>query len=180
MLKMHITKWKRNLLQDTIGADRVNQALSEFLKDFSYKGSPYPRSTDLIPYFRKVTPEQYQSMITDLFERVVLYDNRVTDADAIQLNDGTHKVTIAATARKLHVEGLGDEIEETLNDWIEYGVLDSEGDPIAVDRILTDHDQMTVTLIVDREPYSAGIDPLRKLIDKRPSDNVKRVKIIQN
>jgi ABC-2 type transport system permease protein len=31
------------------------------------------------------------------------------------------------------------------------------------------------TIVVDEEPYEAGIDPLRYLMDRMPLDNLKRV-----
>ncbi len=34
-------------LQDYIGEDKVNQAIREFLKQYAFKGPPYPTSLDL-------------------------------------------------------------------------------------------------------------------------------------
>ena len=50
-------------------------------RKFRFKGAPYLRSVDLIDEFRKEakTPEQ-QQLITDLFEKITLYDLKVTDA----------------------------------------------------------------------------------------------------
>ena len=69
------------LLQERLGEDAVDRALSRFLARFRFKGAPYLRSVDLIDEFRKEakTPEQ-QQLITDLFEKITLYDLKVTDA----------------------------------------------------------------------------------------------------
>ena len=69
------------LLQERLGEDAVNRALSRFLARFRFKGAPYLRSTDLIDEFRKEakTAEQ-QQLITDLFEQITLYDLKVTEA----------------------------------------------------------------------------------------------------
>ena len=40
-------------LQDYIGEDKVNAAIREFLKDYAFKGPPYPTSLDLESYFRR-------------------------------------------------------------------------------------------------------------------------------
>ena len=66
------------LLQERLGEDAVNRALARFLAQFRFKGAPYPRSLDLIDEFRKEakTPEQ-QQLITDLFEKITLYDLKV-------------------------------------------------------------------------------------------------------
>ena len=73
------------LLQERLGEDAVNRALARFLAKFRFKGAPYLRSIDLIDEFRKEakTPEQ-QQLITDLFERITLYDLKVTDASTAQ------------------------------------------------------------------------------------------------
>jgi ABC-2 type transport system permease protein len=166
-----------NLLQDYLGEETVNRALSDFLDDYAYAGPPYPRSVDLVPYFRSVCPKEYQYLITDLFERIVLYDNKVENAVAVQLPDGTYDVTIDASVRKLVVEGLGTETEESPDDWIEFGVLNRDDEVVHVERRRVGESRVAVTLRVDEEPLNAGIDPLRKLIDKRPADNTTRVRI---
>ncbi|HEU4498109.1 MAG TPA: M1 family aminopeptidase, partial [Sphingomicrobium sp.] len=69
------------LLQERLGEDAVNRALARFVAKYRFKGAPYLRSIDLIAEFRKEakTPEQ-QQLITDLFERITLYDLKVKDA----------------------------------------------------------------------------------------------------
>lgn len=166
-----------NLLQDYLGEEVVNRALSNFLDDHAYTGPPYPRSVDLVPYFRNVCPQEFQYLITDLFERIVLYDNKVEDVYAIQLPDGRYDVTIDASVRKVVVEGLGTETEETPDDWIDFGVLNRDDEVLHVERRRIGESRVAVTLQVDEEPFLAGIDPLRKLIDKKPADNTRRVRI---
>ncbi|MDQ3080132.1 MAG: aminopeptidase, partial [Pseudomonadota bacterium] len=69
------------LLQERLGEAAVNRALARFVAKYRFKGAPYVRSTDLIAEFRReaTTPEQ-QQLITDLFERITLYDLKLTDA----------------------------------------------------------------------------------------------------
>jgi aminopeptidase N len=61
-------------LQDYIGEDKVNLALKRFIKDwnsidnFATKNR-YATTEDLLKYFREVTPENLQHVITDLFEK---------------------------------------------------------------------------------------------------------------
>jgi ABC-2 type transport system permease protein len=43
-------------LQDYIGEDKVNQGLADYVKEFKFKGPPYPTSLDLERHQRKVTP----------------------------------------------------------------------------------------------------------------------------
>ena len=69
------------LLQERLGEDAVNRALQRFLAEWRFKGPPYPRSIDLINEYRKEakTPEE-QQLITDLFEKITIYDLKVKDA----------------------------------------------------------------------------------------------------
>jgi ABC-2 type transport system permease protein len=54
-------------LQDYIGEDKVNEAIRGFLKEYAFKGPPYPTSLDLEGYFRKVAPPEYQYLFDDMF-----------------------------------------------------------------------------------------------------------------
>jgi aminopeptidase N len=62
-------------LQKHIGEENVNLALRNFLKDWHSFNNPkkpkrYSTTLDLIQYFREVTPDSVQYVITDLFEHV--------------------------------------------------------------------------------------------------------------
>ena len=64
-------------LQETIGAEKVNTALKRFLEDWNTINGKlklainrYPTSQDVLDYFKEVTPDHQQHIITDLFETV--------------------------------------------------------------------------------------------------------------
>ena len=62
-------------LQEQIGEERVNLALKNFIQDWRSFDNPskpkrYATTEDLISYFRDVTPDELQYVITDLFEKV--------------------------------------------------------------------------------------------------------------
>ena len=63
--------------QKVVGEGQVNKALSYFLEDWNTTNrilktntNRYATSEDLIGYFRKVTPDSLQYLVTDLFESV--------------------------------------------------------------------------------------------------------------
>ncbi len=63
--------------QKVIGEELVNKALRHFLEDWNtingklkMKTDRYATSKDLLGYFREVTPQKHQDLITDLFESV--------------------------------------------------------------------------------------------------------------
>jgi ABC-2 type transport system permease protein len=59
-----------------------------------------------------------------------------------------------------------------LKDYIEFGVDDANGNPLARERRLVDRRAQTLTLVVEGRPARAGIDPDNKLIDRKPTDNM--------
>ncbi len=65
-------------LQKAIGEEPINKALRRFLKDWNTTNGKlktttnrYATADDLLGYFREVTPDSLQYLITDLFEKVM-------------------------------------------------------------------------------------------------------------
>jgi hypothetical protein len=158
-------------LQDYIGEDKLNQALRAFRDAHAFKGPPYPNTTELIARIREVTPPELQYMIDDMFEKIVVYDNRATSATMKALPGGRWEVTVAVVAKKLVADALGKETSAPLDDLIDIGAVDQDGNAIAVERKRVTSEQSTFTFVVDKKPAKAGIDPLNKLIDRSPEDN---------
>jgi hypothetical protein len=74
-------------------------------------------------------------------------------------------------AKKRVADELGKESDVALDDLIDIGVIDEKGDAIAVERKRIKAEETSFTMTVDKRPVKAGIDPLNKLIDRRPGDN---------
>ena len=158
-------------LQDYIGEDNLNRAIRAFRDEHAFKGPPYPNSTQLLAHIRAVTPPQYQYVIDDMFENITLYDNRATEAKARALPDGRYEVTMKVVAKKRRADELGKESDVPIADWMDIGVLDADNNPLFLEKKKIDREEMEFTVIVDRKPARAGIDPYNKLIDRRPKDN---------
>jgi hypothetical protein len=94
------------LLQKRLGEDAVNRALRSMLARYKFKGAPYPRSLDLIAAFRA---EAEQMLVTDLFERITLYDLKSHHPD--RRADGKWDVTVPIEARKMYADPKGKETE---------------------------------------------------------------------
>jgi ABC-2 type transport system permease protein len=163
------------LMQDMLGEDVVNRVLRGLLEQYSYQGPPYPTASSLIDGLRAVTPPAKAYLIDDLFESIVLYENRADSATAHRRADGRYDVTIRASAGKMRATDQGEEQPMPLHDFIEFGVDDSDGNPLARERRLVSQDEQQMTLVVDGIPARAGIDPDNKLIDRKPRDNMRAV-----
>jgi ABC-2 type transport system permease protein len=162
-------------LQDAIGEEAVDQALAAFDRKWAFQGPPYATSRDLLAEFRKVTPPDKQYLITDLFETITLFDNRATEASYHAVSDGKYEVELKVTAKKLRADGLGAETEVPLNDWIDIGVFDQDGNVLYLQKQQIQSGDSTIKVVVDKVPAKAGIDPLNKLIDLTAEDNVVEV-----
>jgi ABC-2 type transport system permease protein len=162
-------------LQDYIGEDNVNKGLAEFVKAYAFKGPPYPASLDMIRYLKMYTPTEYQYLYDDLFENITLYDNRTRSASYVALADGTYQVHLDVEAKKVRADGKGEEHTIPIQDWIDIGVLDAKGNYLYLQKQKIEKERTELTVIVPSLPAKAGIDPLNKLIDRNPEDNVVKV-----
>lgn len=75
-------------------------------------------------------------------------------------------------ARKYHADGRGQERAVPLHDLVDIGVLDDDGHFLYLQRQKIEQEKGEFDLTVDKRPAKAGIDPLIKLIDRNPEDNV--------
>jgi ABC-2 type transport system permease protein len=171
------------LLQERLGEDAVDRALSRFDAKWRFKGPPYVRSLDLIDEFRKEakTPEQ-QQLITDLFERITLYDLKVKTASTRKDATGW-TTTLTVGADKFYASGKGVETRAKLAEPIEIGLFTarpglgafSRKDVITMDRRPLRNGDQQIVLHSARKPAFAGVDPYNFYIDRNSDDNVKEV-----
>ena len=169
-------------LKDYVGAPAVNAALAKFIDEYAFKGPPYPTTRQLLATIRDGAPQKYQDVITDLFEKIILYDLKVADSSVRELENGQYEVTIEVEAHKYEADGEGREKEVPFVTWVDIGVLGEEQGDLKVPEMIyikkyeVTQNSRSFTIIVDKEPVSVGIDPLNKLIDRNPSDNILEVK----
>lgn len=169
------------LLQERLGEAAVNRALARFISQWKFKGPPYHRSVDLIAELRKEarTPEQ-QELITDLFERITLYDLRVVSASSKQGRDGLWTTQLTVAARKFEADGKGVEQSRPLSEAIEVGLFTDRpglgafdaGDVVVMERRPIRAGRQLIVLKSKRKPAFAGIDPYNYYVDRNSEDNV--------
>jgi ABC-2 type transport system permease protein len=168
-------------LADYIGEDKVNAALKKFLDEYHYANAtdsqtaPYPDTRQFVAALREQTPPDMQYLITDMFESIVLYDNKALTATATKMPDHKYKVVLEVQARKAKADENGNETPMPLNDYIDIGVFSGEKDhekPLSLKKEKLTQEHQTFEIIVDQKPTRAGIDPYNKLIDRTADDNL--------
>ena len=171
------------LLRDQIGEKAVNRALRRVLAQYAFQSAPYPRSLDLIAALRAEAPADKQALITDLFEKITLYDVKTTGVTATRRADGRWDVAVTVDARKLYADGEGVETAAPLNETFDVGMFTAEpgkgafdeNDVVLLERRPIRSGVQTLRFVTTRRPTFAGVDPYNKWIDRNSDDNVRTV-----
>jgi ABC-2 type transport system permease protein len=179
-------------LADYIGEDKIDTALHNFLMQYRYANatnqvdamrqfaqrhrpsvSRYPHA---IGRLNAQTPAEYRYLVDDGFNRIVLYDNKAVSATSQKTADGKYKVTLDVQAHKVQADGNGAETRMPLADYIDIGVFSGKQGrgEAALHEARKNHRRSTrpFTIMVDKQPTRAGIDPYNKLIDRNADDNM--------
>ena len=171
-------------LREELGEAALNRALKKFLQAKSYQNAPYTTSAELLGFIRAEARPDQQDMITDMFEKISFYDNRVEEAIAKKLADGKYQVTLKLHAAKRYADGKGKETAGKLDDWVDVGIFargksgeERDEKTLYLQRQRVTTETPTVTVVVDEVPYEAGFDPYNKLIDRVSSDNRKKISL---
>jgi hypothetical protein len=174
-------------LGDLIGEDNMNAALREFRDSFAFRGhGPYAGANDLYAVLKKHTPDSLQYYLTDTWEKVTVYDNKVVGVSAVKTGrPNEYKVTIRVDVEKNYKdENRNDVAAVGMNDFIDIGVLgaDSVGAGgrrekrfLYLKKYKLTRGQHEMTVVVEGQPKVVGIDPLGLLIDRAGNDNWKKI-----
>lgn len=173
-------------LQDAMGEDVVNKGLKNFLEEFKYNNKGYyPTSEDLYKTIYAVTPDSLKYKVDDGFKEIVLYENRVIDAKTKSLANGKWETTFTVNSQKIYYDNKGREdridVKKNLVDIGLFGedVKNKDGvtikNPFYFELKWLKPGNNTFTVITDKKPLKAGIDPYNKLIDRNSDDNLKTV-----
>jgi ABC-2 type transport system permease protein len=166
-------------LKEMIGEAKVNEALKNLVDKFAYKNPPYATSIDVINEFKKVTPPELQYLITDMFENITMFSNRMVAAKYKKVGN-QYEVTLTTTSEKFRCDKLGKETAIPVADFIDVALFaksdndDNEtGKVILTQRMKITKKDNIFKFKVKELPYNAGIDPYNYLIDRIPDDNLK-------
>jgi ABC-2 type transport system permease protein len=168
-------------MQDYIGEDNFNKAMSAFIKANQFQRAPYANSVDYLDTLSHYTPDSLKYLITDMYKTITLYSNKCDSASWVKTADGKYKVTIHVTAEKFRADSAGKETAIPFADYIDIGVLGPETNgkysdkQLFLKKFLVKPGKNTFEVIVGEEPVKAGIDIYNKLIDRDTDDNVKAV-----
>lgn len=168
-------------LQDYVGEQAVNEVLQTFIKNYAFKGPPYPTTKNLLALMREKFGKDHETLIADLFEKIILFDLKLEKSSIVELENGQFDVTMTVSALKYEADGTGEEKEVPLDALIDLGILgENQGESeipeiIYLEKHIVNQSPQSFTIRVNKKPVSVGIDPMNKLIDRNPEDNVNEV-----
>jgi ABC-2 type transport system permease protein len=167
-------------LQDYLGEDVVNRALARLLREHAYAFKPYPRSTDFLRILRAEAGSEHETLIADLFEKIVLFDLKATELSVTERDDKRFDVRLTVEAKKIEASGQGVETEVPLDYAIDIGLFArhpedvTEGDShvLLLERRAVTAGKNVFEFVLDAAPEFGGIDPYNKLIDRVSGNNI--------
>ena len=157
-------------LNKYIGEDSLNHALKRFIERYAFQGPPYPTTLDLLASIKASTPDSMQYFITDCFQKITLYDNKITDAKSNKAGD-KYAVDITVDSKKLYADSTGKETEASSENYIEIGVYKNKNSLAVLNRYKLKTGVTKLFISVNEKPYKVIIDPRLLLIDKKLDDN---------
>lgn len=168
------------LLKDRMGEAAVNRALRSLIAKFALKGAPYATSSDLIAALRAEARPDQQQLITDLFQKITLYDLKADNARATRLPNGKWRIELTAEARKLYADKKGIESEAPIDELFDIGAFDVDPSTAAfrpvnvikVEKWRLRSGRHRLAIVTDRRPSFVGLDPYLKYIDRNAQDNI--------
>lgn len=170
-----------NAIKAYIGADRLNSVLQRFIDQTAYQEPPYTTSSVFIAELEKVVPDSFQYLVDDLFKDIILYNNQAVSGTYRPLDNGQYELTLTVEVEKYRADKKGKEELLDLDDYLYVGVYgkDSGNQPLYYQLHKFTQKQNTIKLILDEEPYKAGVDPKHLLIDRVREDNVIGVELVE-
>jgi ABC-2 type transport system permease protein len=168
-----------------IGEDSINSALRDFKNAYAFKNKPpYAGSNDLYHYLQKHTPDSLQYYLTDTWQKITLYDNKVTEVKAVPTGkNNEYKVTLKVDVAKVYIDDKRNDVQaKQMNDYFDIGIFGADSNnkqgrtqvnPLYLKKYKLTYGMHTITVTVKGKPVRAGIDPYSKLIDRIPGANMK-------
>jgi aminopeptidase N len=166
-------------LKDTVGEDVVDRALRKLIAQYAFKPAPYPSSKDFVKFLRQEAGPKYDAFITDLFEKITVYDLKATDAHYTKRADGKYDLALTVEAHKFYADGKGKETESPMQEDVPIGAfLAKPGEKdFGSSKVLYMHwlpihsGKQVIHLTLDKAPAFAGIDSYNEWIDRNSDDN---------
>ncbi|MFD2572744.1 M1 family aminopeptidase [Spirosoma soli] len=176
-------------LQDYIGEERVNKAMNDYMKAARFRQqAPFTTSLEWYSFLKAATPDSLKPWLTDNFEKLTLYDNRITKAEAKAIGKDQYRVKLYVRTATEYYDKTGKEIAKGKSPVIaDIAVLTDDTKnkdgltakvPLLMQKRSLTPGEHVIDVVVKGKPVKAGIDPYNKLIDRVSDDNLVSVDLL--
>ena len=166
-------------LKDYAGEEALNSALRKYIKKTAWQEAPYTTTEEFVETLKENLPTNLHNLIDDFFKYITFYDNRALSAEAKKQSEGEYIVNLTAFSKKWRLDESEKPTEKTMDIPLDIGIRNAKGDFIYLEKHTVNKDGK-YELMVNEKPHKAGIDPLNKLIDRKPDDNEILIKFNNN
>jgi aminopeptidase N len=164
-------------LKDYIGEDLVNETMRDFIKMTAYQQGPFTNTKEFLSLLKsKLTKQEDHQLVEDLFEKIVLFDNRMMEASYTRLNNGQYSVKVKIKSAKVYSDEQGKETHANFSLPIYISAQDEKKNFLYLKKHMLKSGENEVEFMVKEKPHKAGVDPLNILVDKNPDDNTSKLK----
>ncbi|MCU0404941.1 MAG: hypothetical protein MUE99_10385, partial [Chitinophagaceae bacterium] len=127
---------------------------------------------------KAVSPDSLRYSITDMLEKITIYENYVKDLSYKEIGSAAYEVTLTVGSAKYYADSSGRQSKGEVLDLIDIGIFaknppgkGSKERTLLLKKVWMDAPEKTFKFMVSEKPVSAGIDPYLKLIDRAPENN---------
>lgn len=172
-------------LTEILGQHIVNRAIGNFLDKFALTAAPFPTSLDFVNEIRYVAAPEHQDLITDLFERIIIYDIDLRSATMKEVN-GIFAITLEVYGNKFEADAQGGETEVNLDTefkislFEDASVIENEAfdQPLYSQKHRLHSGLNTIKISLPERPGFASVDPMRAMIDRNLENNEKELELV--
>lgn len=153
-----------------LGEDSMNHAVKRFIDKYAFQGPPYPTTRGLVESIRMSAPDSLQYFVTDAFEKITLYDNKLTEAKTTG-SEGNYGVAITVDSKKMYADSTGKETIAMGSNYVEIGVYKDRKTLAYKAMYKLNSGINKLNIPVSFKPYKVIVDPRVLLIDRKQDDN---------
>lgn len=166
-------------IKNKLGEERLNRALRSLVEEYRFATERYPTTLDLMASLKAEADEDEQQFIDNQLSQITIYDLRASSIEAKDREDKKVEVTFKIDATQFIADGQGEESEQPLEEWVDIVLFSQDPNDFSIDneviyqqkhRLVSGEN--VLTLVVDKRPVYAGVDPYVRLIDRDSDNNI--------
>jgi len=180
-------------IQQLLGENKMNEALSSVIRNYGYKEPPYPNAYALMDEIYSRTPDSLKSQVKAGLEEIVIFETDIQSAKVKKLANNQYETTIqfelvkraadpnAKEVKKIKDIKLGKSDAVPIQDYFDLALYQNAEDKsrygkfISKQRFLLHNKDNTLKILSNKKPDKIVIDPYFLHIHKDPEENIKKL-----